>query len=124
VTIFKIIAVLTGLVIAGEAVALLAGMHLFVRPVSPWLTPKNNVLAVIDMITGIIIVALAITGKSPVLFYAAVVLALITHGFRDWEYLASAELPFIFNLPLFIVNNLKLAGVIAVAVLKVGTCLA
>jgi hypothetical protein len=118
--VIKIIAVSTGLVIVGEAAALLAGMHLFVRPASPWLTPKNNALAVIDIITGVIIVVLAIAGKSPGLFYAAAALALITHSFRDWEYLTSAGFPFAFNLPLFIVNNLKLAGVIAVVVFKTG----
>lgn len=117
-SIFKIIAVLTGLVIAGEAAALLVGMHLFVRPASHWLVPKNNALAALDIVTGAIIVVLAITGKSPNLFYTAAALALITHTFRDWEYLASAEIPFVFNLPLFIVNNLKLAGVIVAVVLK------
>jgi hypothetical protein len=119
-SIFKIVAVLAGLVIAGEAAALLTGMHLFVRPTSPWLTPKNNALAVLDVITGAIIVALAITGKTPGLFYATAALTLLTHAFRDWEYLASAGSPFAFNLPLFVVNNLKLAGIIAAVVLKVG----
>ncbi len=111
-SLFKIVAVSTGLVIAGEAAALLTGMYLFVRPASPWLTPKNNVLAVVDIITGTILIILAITGKSPDLFYAIIVVALFTHAFRDWEYLASVEIPFVFNLPLFVVNNLKLAGVI------------
>ena len=115
---FKIIAILAGLVITGEAAALLVGMHLFVRPISPWLIPKNNVLAAVDMITGTLIVVLAITGKSPSLFYVAAGVALITHTFRDWEYLASVKNPFVFNLPLFIVNNLKLIGVIAAMMLR------
>ena len=116
---FKIIAVLTGLVIAGEAAALLIGMHLLVRPTSPWLTPKNNALAVIDVISGVILVALTLTGNAPGLFYATAALALITHSFRDWEYLSSIKNPFVFNLPLFIINNLKLVGALAAIALKI-----
>jgi hypothetical protein len=37
--------------------------------------------------------------------------------YREWEYLARASNPFCANAPLFVVNNLKLAGLLAVAIL-------
>jgi hypothetical protein len=73
---FKITTLLTGIVVAGEALALLVG------------------------------------------------LALLTHGYRDWEYVARASNPFCANAPLFVVNNLKLAGLLAAAILGARLMLA
>ena len=55
----------------------------------------------------------------PYVFYFLVGLALLTHGYRVWEYLARASNPFCANAPLFIVNNLKLVDLLVVAVLGV-----
>jgi hypothetical protein len=41
----------------------------------------------------------------------------LTHGYREWEYLARASNPFCANAPLFVASNLKLAGLLAVAIL-------
>ena len=49
----------------------------------------------------------------PVLAYRTV----LTPGYREWGYLARASNPFCANAPLYVVNNLKLAGLLAVAIL-------
>lgn len=58
----------------------------------------------------------------PYAFHFLVSLALLTHAYREWEYLARAANPFCANRPLFVVNNLKLIGLLVAAVL--GTSLA
>jgi hypothetical protein len=41
-------------------------------------------------------------------------LLLLAHLWRDVEYLAHWDNPFCINLPLFVVDNVKVAGLIAV----------
>jgi hypothetical protein len=43
--------------------------------------------------------------------------ALLAHGYREWEYLAKARNPFLMDMPLFLVNNLKLLGLLILAVI-------
>jgi hypothetical protein len=44
-------------------------------------------------------------------------LALLTHDYREWEHLARAGNPFCANAPLFVVNNLKLVGLLTTVIL-------
>ena len=80
----KLVILLTGLVIAGEALALQVGMHFLSERNNPWISFKN---------------------------------ALLVHVYRDWEYLAHSANQFCLNLPLFVVNNVKLAGLLSIILL-------
>jgi hypothetical protein len=117
---FKLVTLLAGLVIAGEALALLLGMHFLSEGDNGWLSVKNDLFLVLDILAGLGLVYLALAHRGaawPYAFYIVVGLALLTHGFREWEYLAGAANPFCANCPLFAVNNLKLLGLLASAVL-------
>ena len=48
----------------------------------------------------------------------------MTHSLRDWEYLAGAANPFCANTPLIVVNNLKIAGLLATAIFGARLALA
>ena len=74
---------------------------------------------------GLVYLALAPRGAAwPYAFYLLVGLALLTHGYREWEYLAGAANPFCANGPLFVVNNLKLLGLAASGILGAPLALA
>lgn len=110
--------IITGTIIAGEATALLLGMHLFSGGDNPWISSKNDLLLILDFITGVGMIYLAVTDPgfydSPT-FLILTNVALLTHGYREWEYLTGNNNAFCANLPLFIVNNLKLAGLVGIS---------
>jgi hypothetical protein len=117
---FKITALSTGLVIVGEALALLVGMHFLSEGHSPWISLKNDLFLVLDIVAGLGLAYLALAHRGagwPHALYSLAGLALLIHGYREWEYLAGAGNPFCANAPLFIVNTLKLAGLVAVLIL-------
>ena len=115
----KITTLLTGLAIVGEALALLVGMHFLSGRHNPWISFKNDALLALDLFTGSAFVFLAlrsgVSGHS--IFWNVWGVALLTHAYRDWEYLAQAANQFCLNLPLFVVNNFKLAGLITILLL-------
>jgi hypothetical protein len=124
---FKIVTVVAGLVVAGEALALLAGMRLLSEGDNPWVSVKNDLLLTLDIVTGLGLVYLALAHRGAAWPYAFCVLAglaLLAHGYRGWEYLARASNPFCANKPLFAVNHLKLAGLLASALLGARLALA
>ena len=115
----KIVILLIGLVIVGEALALLVGMHILSERVNPWISFKNDLLLAFDFFSGAALVFLSLRNSDPggLIFWIAAGLALVTHAYRDWEYLIQAANLFCLNLPLFVVNNFKLAGVIVIFLL-------
>ena len=106
-----------GAVIAGEALALLIGMNLTDQ--SEWAKIKNNGLALLDLVTGAALVyflfARGDLGGFP-MFYALLVVILISHGYREWEYAANRPNKFCANVPLFVMNSVKLLGAVGVLV--------
>ena len=87
---------------------------------NPWVSSKNDLLLLLDILTGLGLVYLGIRGGlwiPSVWFSFLVLLAIITHLFRDVEYLIGMENPFCANKSLFLFNNLKL---VALAVIAVG----
>ena len=110
---------LTGLVILGEALALLVGMHFLSEQGNPWISLKNDLLLGVDIATGagLIYLSFAITragiNRFSLLYFIAA-LALLAHGYRAWEYLTKAANRFCINLPLYAVNNIKLAALTAI----------
>jgi hypothetical protein len=105
------IMVVMGLVVAGEALALLVGMNL-PRP-SEWSTLKNNGLALVDVVTGVLLVVLLFCWKdvlSSLLLHVLLITVVASHGYREWEYTANGPNRFCANVPLFVLNSIKLVG--------------
>ena len=110
----QIITTLLGLIISGEAVALL--FWVWVRhPHHPWLLIKNKLLLLTDVITGFMM-SLMILHNLPhgshALFTAALFVLLSTHLFRTLEYIGPAVHPFCFNRGLYCANVFKLLGIV------------
>jgi hypothetical protein len=51
--VLRISMMLVSLVIAGEAAALAVGMHFVKKSESAWVSPKNNLLLVLDLLVGL-----------------------------------------------------------------------
>jgi hypothetical protein len=120
---FNIVTLVTGLFIAGEALALLIGKHFSSEGDDSWISVKNNLFLALDILAGLGLVYLALAQRGaawPYALYSLAGLALLTHGYREWEYLAGTDNAFCANTPLFVVNNLKLFGLVAVLVLSRG----
>lgn len=114
---FKIVVILTGAVIAGEAMALLVGTY-FLSADKAWAS-KNMALLILDIVTGLGLIYFGFARGSlltSTLFFLFSGLALLTHGYREWQYFTHIETKFCFNLPLFIVNNVKLIGVVVILI--------
>ncbi len=113
--ILKAISILTGIIIVGEALALLVGMHFLSPRGNPWISFKNDLLIGIDIAAGIglVYVVVANTDFSAGLFFILIGVSLLAHGYREWEYFSDVSAKFCINLPLFILNNIKLAGLLA-----------
>ena len=117
---FKITTLLTGGVLVGEALALLVGMRLLSKGEIPWISVKNDLFLALDIVAGLGLVYLALVQRGAAWPYALSLLAglaLLTHGYREAAYLARAGNAFCANAPLFLVNNLKFVGLIALAIL-------
>jgi hypothetical protein len=115
---FRIATSLTGLTMIGEALALLVGMHILSADDNPWISVKNDLFLALDIVAGLGLLYLVLARRTvPYALYFLVGLGLLAHGYRVWEYWARARNPFYANAPLFVVNNLKLAGLFAIAIL-------
>jgi hypothetical protein len=122
----KTLTILTGIVIAGEALALAVGMHVLNPDDNPWISLKNDLLLGIDVVVGVGLVVVAAnrgTSLASGIFHVLGSIALLTHGYREWEVLARAADAFCANAPLFAVNSLKLAGLLLIAGATIGKTL-
>lgn len=118
-TVLQVSTILVGLIVAGEATALAVGMHIFKKSESPWISLKNDLLLALDVVVGLALIFLAFSGVYfPQSEWVSIfiVIGLLTHIFRIWEYLAGRRSPFCGNRPLFIVNNLKFVGLLMILV--------
>jgi hypothetical protein len=122
-TVLRIVTVLTGLVIAGEALALLVGMRVLSGAGNPWVSPKNDAFLGLDILAGLGLILVALLDShlfASGAFYLLALTSLLAHGTRDWECLARVENAFCANVPLFAVNNLKLLGLLVALVVGLG----
>jgi hypothetical protein len=108
---------LTGALVAIESVALAIGLCLLQRAAG-WCTASNALLALSDIAGGAWLVAAAVRGDMPgrTSILAVTVALFATHVFRGWQYLAGAANPFCANPPLFVFNNIRLAGLLVLGV--------
>ena len=107
------------LIIIAEAVALFTGFYLMKKK-PEWLSTRNIIFLLLDLITGFGIIYLMITGKSipNILFSELLIAGVISHLLRSGEYFLKRKIIFCFNIPLFIINNIKLVGLLAVYILS------
>ncbi|MHC4944517.1 MAG: hypothetical protein ACYTG7_15985 [Planctomycetota bacterium] len=121
----KIITLITGIIVTGEALILFLGMRVFIEKENPWVCVKNDVLMALDALLGGAMIYLALAGEGPESgrFIAVIILALATLLHREWEYLVQRKNPYCKNIPLFVVNCIKLAGLFLVVAESVWSIL-
>ena len=119
IALFKVVTLLTGSAIAGEAIALLVGMVMLSPQPNSWITWRNILLLILDIICGIGMIGLMLLWRGNfrnILLSGLVVIAFSSHAYRDWEYfLSKTDDRFLINNPLFVLNNVKLIGVVVIA---------
>ena len=109
---------LTGLLIFGEALALLVSTGLVVKPRPSWLNRKNVTFLLDDLFFGIVLMLLAAQVFTQAwIFWIAVISTFLSHALRDAEFVANFPNKFCANSGLFLLNNVKLAGLLLVVVL-------
>ena len=115
----QIIGIAISLIIAGEALALLAGFLIFKKPTHEWANLVNIALVSSDLIMGgyLLQAYLGLIIDHNELEVLLLIMALIaTHSFRTSQTLRMARNPYCFNRPLGIVNWIKLAGLLVLFV--------
>ena len=116
-TILKLATLITGLLMLGEAKVLFAGLRLAKLAKNPWFTVINRFMLGSDILFGFILLSFVFLAESNIayiIFWVAVCFSSLTHGYREWEYLAQRENRFCANIPQFIVNNFKLIGLLLI----------
>ena len=109
--------VILGGLILGESVALLVGTTIIKSKISGWLQRKNGFLLGLDVILAVLIIlAIPALQYFPRIFFSLFLLiGIASHSYRTLEYYSKKErYKFCANLPLFIVNNIKLIGFIVI----------
>ena len=113
------IGIATCLIIAGEALALLAGLLIFKKPTYEWANHVNIALVSSDLIMGGFLLQyyLGLIVEYTELDVLLLIMAIIaTHSYRASQTLRMARNPYCFNKPLGIINWIKLAGVLVLFV--------
>lgn len=80
------------------------------------------VLILLDILADLALLAVSVSNRGldfPAVFWTAAGLALLARACREWETLAACANPFCINRPLFVLNNVKLAGLALIMILKV-----
>ena len=121
---FRGITIITGALIAGEALALLVGMYLLSSRPNPWITGLHTFFIALDILSGLVLIYLCFSGAAGTrdrLIFIIVLISAAAHIFRDWQYFTGGkEIIFLTNTPLFIFNNVKLIGLIVIGVITGG----
>ena len=114
-TLLELAALISGLVMLGEAKVLFLGVRLAKLAKNPWFTPRNRILLGLDILFGFVMLAFVFLGESTVvsiLFWVVVCFSFLAHGYREWEYFTQRENRFCTGIPQFVVNNIKLIGLL------------
>ena len=121
---FRGITIITGVLIAWEALALLVGMYLLSPRPNPWITGLHTFLIALDILCGAGLIYLCLNGATSTrdgLIFIIVLISAAAHIFRDWQYFTGGGgIIFLTNAPLFIFNNVKLIGLIVIGVITGG----
>jgi hypothetical protein len=105
------------MLIAGEAVALIAGVYLLGAADNPWIRAENDIFLVVDLVTGVLLVVLGLVSDSGVPeretrvpLVGSTLVAVLAHTYRGVAYLWARPNTFCASGALFLLNNVKLVG--------------
>jgi hypothetical protein len=115
----RIAEIATSLVVVGAAAALGYGMGLVGGGTpSSWATTPNLILLLSDAFLGMLMIYFAVSSRErATLALAAAVVLAVTHLYRAIEFFLDVAQPFASNIGLFLLNDLKLIGAVAIVVL-------
>lgn len=106
----------TGGLLIAESVALIIGLFIFNKGKSPWLSKQNITFLFLDMLVGASMILIPITNiefTDPEIASFVLGFTMTLHLFRSIHYFWPSKKPFCANIWLFLVNNIKLAGILA-----------
>ena len=114
----RVVEIVTSLVIVGEATALGLGAGLLGDAATAWATTSNLILLLSDVALGAVLIYFAVSSNE-ISIAVPLVAAILTlsHLYRAVEFFLDVENPFCSNFGLFLVNDLKVVGAVAVLVL-------
>ena len=116
-SLFEIGVLVTGLMMLGEGKLLFFGLRMAQLARMPWFTKRNRMLLFLDIFSGFVMLAFLFLGESTIafiLFSAAAFVTILAVGYREWEYIVQRENRFCANIPQFVVNNIKLFGLLLI----------
>jgi hypothetical protein len=100
--------ILMGILLVGEAAALLVGTRILGKSSQLWISSKNHLLLFLELFCGSMII-LSESFKFPgIFFWIIFIVVLLSHAFREYEYCSLQKSPFCSNMPLFMINNIKI----------------
>ena len=109
--------ILLGILLVGESAVLFIGMRILGKNRSPWIAYKNSLLLILDIFSGTMLL-LSIPFRLPeIVFWIIFMVVVLSHAFREYEYLSLQKEAFCSNLPLFMVNNVKIVLSLSTAVI-------
>ncbi len=106
-----------GILLVGEAAALFIGMRVLGKGGNPWNSHKNLLLLFLDILCGTILLLSLFLRFPEIIFWIIFILVEVSHAFREYEYLSMQKQPFCSNLPLFMINNVKIVLSLSTAVI-------
>ena len=109
--------ILLGSLLVGEAAVLFIGMHVLSKGKNPWMSNKNSLLLFLDILCGTMLFLSLILRFPEIIFWIVFILVVFSHAFREYEYLSSKKQAFCSNLPLFMINNVKIVLSMSTAVI-------
>jgi hypothetical protein len=98
-----------GSLIVVESGLLLYGMNF--PKTSEWTGLKNNGIAISDIILGGSLIYYSLSNRNysnDVWYYVIISSLLVSHGYREYEYIKGTPNSFTANTPLFILNNVRI----------------
>ena len=105
------------ILLVGEAMALYIGTLKFGQSSNPWISSKNILLLFLDIFCGTMLLVSEFWKFPEIIFWMIFMIVVISHAFREYEYLSLQKQPFCSNLPLFMVNNVKIVLSLSTAVI-------
>jgi hypothetical protein len=113
----KILIGCTSILLIGESIALVVGMHLLSTSDNSWISVKNDLFLLIDLGIGIGLITSFFVDINVSLLILIIGISCLMHGYRTWEYIIETPSAFCINLALFTVNMAKLAGLLLCCIL-------
>jgi hypothetical protein len=110
-SVVQVFSLATGILIVSEAILLLVGITILGPRPNKWNTMRNSNTLFIDIAFGALLILNAIEINQ--FIQVSVIALLATHAFREAEYFnLKNESRFLFNVPLFAINTVKLVSLV------------